>query len=152
MSPTTPTSTYTTDLVNSLKDTILIPEDVTNKETGNDCNQTLNKDAAEQSTRSESKVTEAPNKEDFLVPKDTLEHSEMVDKLIKAGIRQIEADQIIASRKNAYNRACHEYKKNTIPTMMPATKTCSQERKTNPKKSKKSSKPVSPNTTIEHAN
>ena len=52
-----------------------------------------------------------PKKEDFLVPSNAEQHRSIVERLVKAGTLQAEAEQIIAVRKTAYNKACREHKK-----------------------------------------
>ena len=56
-------------------------------------------------------VTSKPLKADFLVPKNKVEHNAMRDKLVKAGTRPHEAEQIIALRKTAFSKANLEFKK-----------------------------------------
>ena len=48
---------------------------------------------------------------DFLVPTNLIEHNLIVARLVSAGSLTAEAEQTIASRKAAYNKALHEYKK-----------------------------------------
>ena len=55
-----------------------------------------------------------PRKSDFLVPETKAEEDSMIDKLIQAGSLLGEAEQIVASRKLAYNRACREFKKSAV--------------------------------------
>jgi hypothetical protein len=62
-----------------------------------------------ESTKSRS----VPNKADFLVPSNAEEHKAMSSRLIKAGTLPAEAEQIIAMRKSAYNKACREFKKSS---------------------------------------
>ncbi len=52
-----------------------------------------------------------PKKADYLVPETRAEEDQMIDKLIQGGSLLGEAEQIIASRKGAYNKACREFKK-----------------------------------------
>ena len=53
-----------------------------------------------------------PSPADFLVPSTPEEHTSMVDKLILGGSLRNEAEQTIASRKTAFNKALKIYKKN----------------------------------------
>ena len=55
--------------------------------------------------------TGEPKKADFLVPETRAEHESMVDRLIKGGSLLGEAEQIIALRSIAFNKACREQKK-----------------------------------------
>ena len=55
-----------------------------------------------------------PKKSDFLVPETKAEEEIMIDKLIQAGSLLGEAEQIVASRKLAFNRACREFKKASV--------------------------------------
>ena len=57
-----------------------------------------------------------PRREDFLVPLSRAEHDLMVDRLITGGSLLGEAEQIIASRKIAFNKAMKEYNKKTAKT------------------------------------
>jgi hypothetical protein len=52
-----------------------------------------------------------PSKEDFKVPSNRVEHDQMITDLISAGIAKDEAEQIINMRKNAFNKACRDIKK-----------------------------------------
>ena len=52
-----------------------------------------------------------PEEKDFNLPASKGELKTMVDKLIKAGSSQSEAEQIIANRKTAFNKASREFKK-----------------------------------------
>jgi hypothetical protein len=52
-----------------------------------------------------------PKKADYLVPETRAEEDQMIDKLIQGGSLLGEAEQIIASRKCAFNKACREFKK-----------------------------------------
>jgi hypothetical protein len=52
-----------------------------------------------------------PKKSDYLVPVTRAEEDEMIDRLIHGGSLLGEAEQIIASRKLAFNKACREFKK-----------------------------------------
>ena len=56
-------------------------------------------------------LTKEPKKSDFLVPETRAEHERMIDRLIKGGSLLGEAEQIIASRSIAFNKACREHKK-----------------------------------------
>jgi hypothetical protein len=60
-----------------------------------------------------TKNRSVPNKADFLVPSNAEEHKAMSSRLIKAGTLPAEAEQIIAMRKSAYNKACREFKKSS---------------------------------------
>ena len=48
---------------------------------------------------------------DFLVPTNLIEHNLIVARLISGGSLPAEAEQTIASRKAAFNKALREYKK-----------------------------------------
>jgi hypothetical protein len=52
-----------------------------------------------------------PKKSDYLVPVTRAEEDEMIDKLIHGGSLLGEAEQIIASRKLAFNKTCSKFKK-----------------------------------------
>ena len=52
-----------------------------------------------------------PSKVEYQVPSNKVEHDEMIRSLVKAGIRQSEAEQIISMRKTAYNKASKDFKK-----------------------------------------
>jgi hypothetical protein len=52
-----------------------------------------------------------PEEKDFKMPASKGELKSMVDKLIKAGFSQSEAEQIIANKKTAFNKASREFKK-----------------------------------------
>ena len=52
-----------------------------------------------------------PSKKDFKVPSNRVEHDQMITDLISAGIAKDEAEQIINMRKNAFNKACRDIKK-----------------------------------------
>ena len=52
-----------------------------------------------------------PKREDFLVPQSKAEHDKIVDRLITGGSTLGEAEQIIAARKTAFNKALKEFKK-----------------------------------------
>ena len=52
-----------------------------------------------------------PKREDFLVPQSKAEHDKIVDRLITGGSTLSEAEQIIAARKTAFNKALKEFKK-----------------------------------------
>ena len=56
-------------------------------------------------------LTNEPKKSDFLVPETRAQHERMIDRLIKGGSLLGEAEQIIASRSLAFNKACREHKK-----------------------------------------
>ena len=53
-----------------------------------------------------------PSKVDYLVPKNKIEHNQMIEKLVNAGTQLHEAEQIIAMRKSAFAKANLEFKKN----------------------------------------
>lgn len=72
----------------------------------------VNQDTTE-STSMNGANNSKPKKEDFLVPSNAEEHKSMVSRLVKAGTLPVEAEQIIAMRKNAFNKACREQKKLT---------------------------------------
>ena len=59
------------------------------------------------------KTNVQPQKKDFMVPLNQVQHTEMISSLVSAGISPIEAEQIISIRKNAFNKACREWKKMT---------------------------------------
>jgi hypothetical protein len=59
------------------------------------------------------KTNMQPQKKDFMVPSNQVQHTEMISSLVCAGISPTEAEQIISIRKNAFNRACREWKKMT---------------------------------------
>ena len=61
---------------------------------------------------SEKSKSNEPKQVDFLVPRTKAEHEQMIDRLIQGGSLLGEAEQIIASRKTAFNKALKEYKKN----------------------------------------
>ena len=48
---------------------------------------------------------------DFLVPTNLIKHNLIVARLVSAGSLPAEAEQTIASRKTAYNKALREFKK-----------------------------------------
>jgi hypothetical protein len=52
-----------------------------------------------------------PSKMDFKVPSNRVEHDQMITDLISVGIAKDEAEQIINMRKNAFNKACRDIKK-----------------------------------------
>ena len=52
-----------------------------------------------------------PEEKDFNLPASAGELKLMVDKLVKAGSSQSEAEQIIANRKTAFNKASREFKR-----------------------------------------
>jgi hypothetical protein len=56
-------------------------------------------------------MSNEPKKADFRVPETRAEHEKMIDSLIKGGTLLGEAEQIIASRITAFNKACREHKK-----------------------------------------
>jgi hypothetical protein len=58
-----------------------------------------------------SKAAQAPNKSDYLVLTSTQEHTEMVDRFIKAGTCDAEVEQMITSRKNSFIKASCKLKK-----------------------------------------
>ena len=70
---------------------------------------------ANNSQSDQLKTTKAdPNKpceRSFGVPIDPQEHKAMIDRLVAAGTMINEAEQIISTRKTAFNKACREYKK-----------------------------------------
>jgi hypothetical protein len=53
-----------------------------------------------------------PNPKDFLIPSTPEEHKSIVDRLILGGSLRSEAEQTIANRKAAFNKAVRIYKKN----------------------------------------
>ena len=53
-----------------------------------------------------------PTRESFRVPRDAIEHKEMVARLVTGGSLLSEAESIIAARKTAFNKANREFKKN----------------------------------------
>jgi hypothetical protein len=59
------------------------------------------------------KTNVQPQKKDFMVPSNQVEHTEMTSGLVRAGISSIKAEQIISIRKNTFNKACREWKKLT---------------------------------------
>ena len=62
---------------------------------------------------SQSSITKSyrPEEKDFNLPMSKDELNSMVNKLVKAGSTQSEAEQIIANRKTAFNKATREFKK-----------------------------------------
>jgi hypothetical protein len=52
-----------------------------------------------------------PTEDDFNLPQNDDEYQTMVSRLVGAGSNPNEAEQIIANRRIAYNKACREYKK-----------------------------------------
>ncbi len=60
---------------------------------------------------SEKSKSNEPKQVDFLVPGTKAEHEQMIDRLIQGGSLLGEAEQIIASRKTAFNKALKEFKK-----------------------------------------
>ena len=54
---------------------------------------------------------EPPSPGDYLVPTNLVEHNLVVARLVSAGTLPAEAEQTIALRKAAFNKAVREYKK-----------------------------------------
>ena len=72
-----------------------------------------------------------PTKEYFKVPSNRIEHDLFVSRLVQSGLTGAEAEQVLVSRKAAFNRACREFKKETTKAV-----------KSQPKKQTKPSKNV----------
>ena len=73
---------------------------------------------------------------DFLVPTNLIEHNLIVARLISGGSLPAEAEQTIASRKAAFNKALREYKKKIQTRTI--TEQASKENSQKPTKSKMS--------------
>jgi hypothetical protein len=71
-----------------------------------------------------------PRLEEFLVPVTRAEHDLVVDKLITGGSLLGEAEQIIASRKIAFNKAMKEYNKKSAKTSKASRKGTKYHRRT----------------------
>jgi hypothetical protein len=54
-----------------------------------------------------------PTKEYFKVPSNRIEHDLFVSRLVQSGLTGADAEQVLVSRKAAFNRACREFKKET---------------------------------------
>ena len=67
----------------------------------------IHQESGQQSTTNKYK----PEEKDFNLPASAGELKLMVDKLVKAGSSQSEAEQIIANRKTAFNKASREFKR-----------------------------------------
>ena len=85
------------------------PTQVTNPTSHTTKNPTTKSSSTEQCTTTRSNGP--PNKKDFNVPANRIEHNLMVAKLVSSGILETEAEQIITLRKNAFNKACRDLKK-----------------------------------------
>jgi hypothetical protein len=73
--------------------------------------QTLSEEIIHVQDDIEDEQVVGPSKAAFLVPANKAEHDEMIRTLVKAGIGQPEAEQVISLRKTAYNKACKDFKK-----------------------------------------
>jgi hypothetical protein len=69
-----------------------------------------------------------PSKHDFLIPLTTEEHKETIDKMILRGSLRNEAENIIAGRVAAYNKALKQYKKDNSKNNRTSYKKKIQER------------------------
>ena len=56
-----------------------------------------------------------PTPADFRVPVNMIEHNLIIDRLVSGGSLQAEAEQTIAGRKTAFNKALREFKKDQLP-------------------------------------
>ena len=65
-------------------------------------------------TQKSDQTTKAPTEQDFKVPRNETEHNEMVTRLTDGGSTPTEAEQIIAARKSAFNKASKQFKKNMV--------------------------------------
>ena len=62
-------------------------------------------------TQPDPNTTPPPTQRDYKVPTNQFEHNQVVAGLVSGGSSQAEAEQVIASRKTAFNKAMKDYKK-----------------------------------------
>ncbi len=77
--------------------------------------------AASTQLSSEGQV-DGPKKEDFNVPNNRAEHELFISRLVHSGLTVAEAGQVLTSRKAAYNKACREFKKDSLKGVKRQTK------------------------------
>ena len=148
--PSTPTADQTSEWVMGLDDTPLtlvnheddgtIESEPGDNDNGDNGTQNMDTNSATQEFPDERPP---PNRKDFQAPANQVEYSEMLEKLMNAGINLSEAELIITARKNTFNRACREYKKSVTSSKGPEKKSSTDP----PKKTRRSTKTASTNYT-----
>ena len=62
---------------------------------------------------------QGPTKKEFMIPLNKIEHDEVIRKLVLGGSSITEAQQVIASRKTAFNKAKKNFTKATTGAVNP---------------------------------